>query len=120
MLIISIIVAFFISVLSGLGVGGGGLFVIYLVLFTSTPQLTVQGINLVFFLFSASASLTVHLMKRKIFFGAVALMSLFGIFGALAGAYLSNFIEESLLRKAFGVMLIFSGLISLFKTRKKH
>ena len=120
MLITSIIIAFFISILSGLGVGGGGLLVIYLALFTNTPQLSVQGINLAFFLFSASASLTVHLTKRKIFLGAVTLMSLFGIAGALAGSYLSNYIEESLLRKGFGMMLIFSGIISIFKAEKNH
>lgn len=117
MKIISIIVAFVISALSGLGVGGGGLFVIYLALFTSTPQLTVQGINLAFFLFSASASLIIHLQKRRIFFLAVCVMSLFGIVGAVAGSFFSAWIEESLLRKAFGVMLIFSGSMSFFKAR---
>ncbi|MBR2388602.1 MAG: sulfite exporter TauE/SafE family protein [Clostridia bacterium] len=119
MKIISIIVAFIISVLSGLGVGGGGLFVIYLALFTNTPQLTVQGINLAFFLFSASASLVIHLQKRRIFFLAVCIMSLFGIAGAIAGSFLSSKIDESLLRKAFGVMLVLSGSISLFKKQKR-
>ncbi len=119
MKIISVIVAFIISILSGLGVGGGGLFVIYLALFTDTPQLTIQGVNLVFFLFSASASLLIHLQKRKIFFLAVCIMSLFGIIGALAGSFLSANVEEALLKKAFGIMLILSGSISLFKTRKK-
>ncbi len=119
MKIISVIVAFIISILSGLGVGGGGLFVIYLALFTETPQLTVQGINLAFFLFSASAALIIHLQKRKIFLLAVGVMSLFGVAGALAGAFLSANVEEALLKKAFGIMLILSGSISLFKTRKK-
>lgn len=115
---ISIIVSFTISVLSGLGVGGGGLFVIYLALFTSTPQLTVQGINLAFFLFSASASLIIHLQKRRIFFLSVCVMSLFGVLGALAGSFLSAHIEEALLRKAFGIMLVLSGSLSFLRTRK--
>ena len=117
--IISIAVSFIISVLSGLGVGGGGLFVIYLVLFTDTNQLTVQGINLAFFLLSASSSLLIHLQKRRIFFLAICVMSLFGIAGAVAGAFLSMRIEEALLRKAFGVMLFLSGSVSLFKSLRR-
>ena len=119
MLITSLIVAFVISVLSGLGVGGGGLFVIYLALFTDTPQLTIQGINLAFFLFSASASLIVHLTKRKIFFLAVIVMSFFGVIGALGGSVLSRYVGQDLLRKAFGIMLIFTGSFSLLKSLKR-
>ena len=119
MLITSLIVAFVISVLSGLGVGGGGLFVIYLALFTDTPQLTIQGINLAFFLFSASASLIVHLTKRKIFFLAVIVMSFFGVIGALGGSALSRYVGQDLLRKAFGIMLIFTGSFSLLKSLKR-
>ena len=118
MLIISLIISFFISILSGLGVGGGGLFVIYLALFTETPQLTIQGINLAFFLFSASASLIVHLTRRKIFFLAVIVMSFFGVIGALGGSVLSRYVGQELLRKAFGIMLIFAGSLSLVKAFK--
>ena len=58
---------FVFAVLSGLGVGGGGLLVIYLALFTDVAQLSAQGINLLFFIFSCGASMLVHLSKRKIF-----------------------------------------------------
>ena len=50
---VSFIVALITSVLSGLGIGGGGLLVIYLAFFTDTPQITAQGINLLFFIFSS-------------------------------------------------------------------
>lgn len=113
MLTISLIAAFFVAILSGLGVGGGGLFVIYLALFTNLPQLQIQGINLAFFLFSSSASLSVHLTKRKIFWSAVFVMSLAGILGALLGSRLSVRIEETVLRKIFGAMLVISGILSL-------
>ena len=112
--------SFIISILSGMGVGGGGLFVIYLALFTNTPQLEIQGINLVFFLFSASASLLIHLRKRKIFVTAVLVASLFGIIGALIGSIVSNKIDQALLRKIFGAMLCLSGAFSLAKSFKKQ
>ena len=50
---IGVIVGTLIALLSGMGVGGGGLFAVYLSMFTDIPQLSVQGYNLLFFLFSA-------------------------------------------------------------------
>lgn len=110
--------AFIVSLLSGLGIGGGGLFIVYLALFTDTPQLAAQGLNLLFFLFSAGASLPVHLTKRKIFTGAIGIMIITGALGALFGAYLSSHIDESVLRKMFGALLCISGLISFMKLIK--
>ena len=112
-MIITVVASFFVALLSGLGVGGGGLFVVFLNLFTDTPQLSAQGINLLFFLFSSGSAVCVHLSKRQIFGTAVLVMTVFGIAGALVGSLLSNIVGQSLLRKAFGVMLIISGMLSL-------
>ena len=45
------IIPFLISALMGMGVGGGGLFIIYFTLLLGTPQLTAQGTNLLLFVF---------------------------------------------------------------------
>jgi uncharacterized membrane protein YfcA len=108
--------------LSGLGVGGGGLFVIYLSFFSELEQLQIQGINLAFFLFCATSALAVHVFRRKIFGTAVIVMSLSGIIGALAGTFVSGIVSQLLLRKLFGMLLVISGLISLrkvFKSKEK-
>lgn len=110
--------AFLIAVLSGMGVGGGGLFVIYLALVTDLPQLTVQGMNLLFFLFSAGASMIVHLTSRQIRWYAVGLMVLGGLIGAWMGALLSAYINQAILRKIFGGMLVVSGILALQKGKK--
>ena len=106
-------ITFLLAALSGMGVGGGGLFVIYLSLFTDTPQLVAQGMNLLFFLFSSGASVTVHLKHRKICYPVVGVMILFGIVGALLGALLSASLPAHLLRQIFGGMLVVSGILAL-------
>ena len=108
-------IAFVIAALSGMGVGGGGLFVIYLALLTDTPQLAAQGMNLLFFLFSAGASMTVHVRARRLYGTVILLMAATGIAGALLGTWLSAFVNQALLRKLFGVMLTVSGLLVLRK-----
>ena len=111
--IFSSLLSFIIAALSGMGVGGGGLFVIYLALFTDTPQLMAQGMNLLFFLFSAGASVTVHLAKRQIYPLLILILAVSGALGSLAGTYLAHLVSPTLLRKIFGVMLIITGTFSL-------
>lgn len=110
---LSLLIPFAVAVLSGLGVGGGGLFVIYLALFTETPQLLAQGMNLMFFLFSSSASLTVHVTRRKLYPSLIVLLVLSGLGGALLGSFFAEHINGLLLRRIFGVMLVTTGIFSL-------
>ncbi|MBQ9783347.1 MAG: sulfite exporter TauE/SafE family protein [Clostridia bacterium] len=120
MLIVSMIVSFVIAALSGMGVGGGGLFVIYLALFTDTPQLAAQGMNLLFFLFSAGASMVVHLRTRQLYGLVILVMAASGVVGAMLGAYLSNFVSQEILRRGFGAMLVISGILVLRKKQRRE
>ena len=106
-------IVFAIAVLSGLGVGSGGLLVIYLTLTQKLPQLTAQGVNLVFFILASLSSLAFTLNKRRIPFGAVAIMSTLGICGSLIGTHLAARLSPEILRKIFGFMLIGSGIYAL-------
>ena len=106
---VHMLVAFVIALLSGLGVGGGGLFAVYLSVFSHMPQLAIQGSNLLFFLFSSGASVTVNLFHRHIIFSAVAIMILTG----LAGSLLARVLPDEWLRKIFGMMLVAGGIMSL-------
>ncbi len=113
------IVAFIIAVLSGMGIGSGGFLVIYLSLAEGMPQLTAQGINLLFFLFSSAASLFLHMRKRRLFGGAILAMSAMGVLGSPLGSLAAAALPQGLLRKLFGAMLIISGLLALRKSLSK-
>ena len=71
--VLSIIMFFIIATLSGMGVGSAGLLVVWLTVFDSVPQLAAQGLNLFFFLFSSSASLLIHVKRRKMFWNVAGL-----------------------------------------------
>ncbi len=116
---ISAAVSFLVAILSGLGVGSGGLFVIWLTEVLSIDPVQARGMNLLFFVFSATAALSVHLKKRKLNLSLIAFMSLFALVGATAGSIAARFISSSLLRRIFGVMLTFSGIYSLFGKKVK-
>ncbi len=110
--------AFFASSLAGMGVGGGGLFVVYLTLARGVEQRAAQGINLCFFLILCVPSLALYFYKRKIHVFAALIFGISGVLGTFLGAYLLSCITPVLLRKAFGTLLLASGAIALLKKKK--
>lgn len=115
---INIIAAFIAALLSGMGLGSGGLLVIFLNLSTEYTQVTIQGINLLFFIFSSGAALLYHLFKRKISLPVLLIFVAFGIIGSLLGCYLVGVLDDSVVRKIFGGMLVASGIFTLLRDKK--
>ena len=105
-----------VALLSGLGVGSGGLLVVFLTEYRGVGQLFAQGVNLIFFIFSAGAATAVNLRKRKICYGAVTLMSIGGTVGAITGAIIASALAPDLLRIGFGLMLLIGGIPALIRS----
>lgn len=105
-----------VALLSGLGVGSGGLLVVFLTEYRDVSQLFAQGVNLIFFIFSSGASTAVNLRTRNICYGAVTVMSVGGTVGAIVGALVASMLDPDLLRIGFGVMLLVGGVPSFIKS----
>jgi len=100
--------------LTGLGVGGGSLLLLWLTLVLDMPPETARSINLLFFLPSALIS---TLLRRKQ--GAVdrknALPATFsGCLAALVFTFTGSRLDTSLLKTLFSFLLIATGLRELF------
>ena len=102
-----------IATLSGMGIGSGGLLVLYLTLLRNTPQLEAQGNNLLFFVFSASSAISIHLTHRKIRPMLILLLIAGGIPGVFAGTQLALWLPGEWMRKIFGIFLILAGLAAI-------
>lgn len=125
MMVVDMIVTLIVAVLSGMGIGSGGLMVLYLTLFRESSQLAAQGLNLLFFLFAAASSMFVHLSRRHIRFGAVLLMIAGGLPAAYLGTRLALALPDVWVRRIFGVFLVVVGLPGVLgsrsdKKRKKN
>ncbi len=117
---IELIIALICAALSGMGVGGGGLLLIYLTLATDMAQRQAQLYNLIFFLAASMASLTVHVCRRRIRPGIVALISLGGVPGAVLGSFLSRAAGDTALGYILGGFLFVSGALSFFGGKKSR
>lgn len=114
-----ILVGFAAGFAGGLGVGGGGILLLYLTVFAGTEQLEAQGINLIFFLPVALASLWAHIKNGFIKWKTALISVIFGIPFVFLGSYIAKSIDKTLLRSAFALLLLFIGLKELLHKEKK-
>ncbi len=117
---IVILAGFFSGVLGAMGLGGGGVLIIYLTLFENMEQSLAQGINLIFFIPGALIALFYYIKKRMIEFKTILPAAATGLIGAFLGSYLSNLVNGFMLSKMFGAMLLIMGIKQIFfKIKKK-
>ena len=115
--IIPIIAGFLSGLIGSMGFGGGGILIIYLVIFTNTQQITAQGINLVFFIPCATLATIIYFVKKQIDFKPILPIISGGIIGALIAGLLLKNLYSDILSKIFACFLIITGLFNLYKLK---
>ena len=103
------------GVLSGFGVGGGSLLLIYMTSFAGVAQNQAQGINLLYFLPAAAAALPAHFKNGYVEKAALLPSIAAGLVCAALTAWAATALDVDILRKCFGVFLIVIGLRELFR-----
>lgn len=105
--------------LSGLGVGGGSLLILWLTGPLGWPQARARGVNLLFFL--PGAAIATFLRRKKIPWKNLLPAIAAGCLCAWGASLLQGNFPEIWLRRAFGVLLIFTGIRELrYKDRNRE
>ena len=102
------------GVLSGFGIGGGSLLMVWMTAVLSMDQKAAQGVNLLYFLPCAACALIFHIKNRQIVWPAVWPAAAAGAVCAVGGALLAQQADAETLRKLFGGFLILVGLSEVF------
>lgn len=106
------------GVLSGWGVGGGTLLLLIMTLLLGVDHRTAQAVNLLFFLPTAALSLWFHRKKGFIDKEMFRSAAISGTAAALLCAFLALSVDTELLKKPFGLFLIWAGVSMLGKAAK--
>jgi len=106
------------GVLSGFGVGGGTLLLVYMTAFAGVDQRLAQGINLLYFLPAGLMALPAHIKNSCIEKKALAPAIGAGLLCAALAAWAATAAEVELLRKCFGGFLVLVGITELFGKRR--
>lgn len=117
--ILPLIVGAATGVLSGFGVGGGTLLLVYMTAFAGVEQRLAQGINLLYFLPAGLLALPAHVKNGYIEKPALLPAIGAGLACAALAAWAATAMEVGLLKKLFGAFLIVVGLMELFGGTKK-
>ena len=107
------------GILSGWGIGGGSLLVIYMTAVAGLGQLEAQGINLLYFIPTSASALVTHIKNRLVDWRAAVPAIIAGVPTTLLTALLAAKVDVELLKKIFGVFLILMGVSELFRKGRK-
>ena len=117
--LIPIIAGFLSGLIGSMGFGGGGVLIIYLVVFANIPQLQAQGINLIFFVPCAILATIIYTIKKQIEYKKILPVIIGGVIGAIGASFLLKNINTNYLSKAFAIFLIVMCVSSIFRLKKE-
>ena len=116
---VAILVGTVLGFLSGLGVGGGSLLIIWLTLVLEVEATTARMMNLLFFLPAAAISCLFrwkqgHLSIKKLLPAVVA-----GCLSAVVFSHIGQEMDIDRMKKLFGVLLLVTGIRELLYRPKQ-
>lgn len=102
------------GIVAALGMGGGTILILLLSIFTSLKQHLIQGTNLIFFIPTSIVAIYMNIKNKTIDYKLATGIIIAGIVGAVVGSKLSFKLENSILKKCFGIFLLFIALFEIF------
>ena len=109
-LIVTIVIGTVLGFLTGLGVGGGSLLMVWLTAVLSMDAVTARSVNLLFFLPGAAVAIFFRKKQGKLQWRNVLPPALAGCIAAGVCSCFSTAVDNSWLQKIFGAVLIAAGL----------
>lgn len=116
---VSIIMGTLLGFLSGIGVGGGSLLIIWLTLVLGMEHLPARNINLLFFIPSAIIACFFRWKQGKLDLKKILPAILLGCINAALFSFLSRNIDITVLKKLFGILLLMTGVRELLYRPRK-
>ena len=105
------------GVAASMGIGGGGVLIIFLTVVLQMDQLKAQGINLLFFIPIAIFSIIIYHKRKLINLKLVLTIAILGFIGVVVGVALAGYLGNAILKKIFGGIII---LISIREWTSKE
>ena len=116
---VTLIVGIVLGFLSGLGIGGGSLLILWLTMVLHTDPQIARSINLLFFIPSALVSCALRTRQGNLKIRPLLPAILAGCATAAVFSWFSTVLNVDMLKKLFGIVLIAAGLRELFYRDRK-
>ena len=116
---ITLFVSTLLGFLTGLGIGGGSLLMLWLTIVMQFDPLTARNINLLFFLPAALISCFFHGKQKQIPWKKIFPAMIAGCISALLFSWLGSILQTEWIKMIFGILLIVTGFRELFYRPRK-
>ena len=116
---VTLLVGTILGFLSGLGIGGGSLLILWMTLVLGSDPATARILNLLFFLPCAFIACLIRIRQGTLQVRPLLPAILAGCVSAAIFSWISTALDTDLLKKIFGVILLAAGIRELFYRRKK-
>ena len=116
----SAIVGSVLGFLTGMGIGGGSLLILWLTLVLGYDQSVAREINLLFFLPASAVCCIFRLRQGKLHLRLCLPAMISGCITATLAAWIATVTVTALLRKPFGILLLATGLREILYRPKPH
>lgn len=110
----ALIVGTVLGYLSGLGVGGGSLLILWLTIVLGMDHKIARGINLLFFLPAATVACMFRWKQGAVKLKTILPAIIAGCIAAAVCSWVGTQLDLALLKKLFGGLLLITGLRELF------
>ncbi len=117
--LITVPVGILLGFLAGLGVGGGSLLILWLTLIAGTDATSARAINLLFFLVAAGSVSIFRWKKGSLDIKSILPAIVSGCIAAGICSWIGTQIDQSILKKIFGVLLLVTGVRELLYRPRK-
>ena len=107
---VCVIIGSALGFLTGMGVGGGSLLILWLTLALGFDQTIARGINLLFFLPASAICCVFRIRQGRLNLKKCLPSIVCGCAAALLGSLIAAWVDTELLRKPFGILLLATGL----------
>lgn len=119
MFIMLIIIAIICGVISGMGIGGGSIFILLTTIFDILEHKQAQGLNIVMFIIVGIVTTIYNIKKKNIEIKTFLKLILPVCMGSITGIFLLKKIDEQFLKKCFYVFIISIGIYEIISSFKK-
>lgn len=116
---VAVIAGIILGYLSGLGVGGGSLLIIWLTLAQKLDHPTARAINLMFFIAGAAVVSLFRWKRGQLDIKKILPAIIAGCIAAGVFSWISRIVDVTAIRKFFGVLLLITGVRELLYRPRK-
>lgn len=111
-----VILAMISSILAGMGIGGGALFIILLTNINSLPQKEAQVLNLILFIAVSISATYTNIKEKDIDFSIVKKIIIPLVIGAFIGTEIVKNINDENLKKYFSFFMLLIGIYEIISS----